>query len=64
MMAQRKAVPQLEASLQFAHRANILRYEKLLQTYLTDPERAFIRRRLEEERQAIAQLISVNATST
>jgi hypothetical protein len=41
----------------FAHRANIERYEKLLQTYLTEYERAFIQRRLEEERRAIAKLI-------
>jgi hypothetical protein len=61
MMLHRKPVSQLETSLLFAHRENIVRYEKLLHTYLTDHERAFIRRRLEEERQAVAQLGSVHA---
>ena len=35
---------QLGASLLFAHRANIVRYKKLLQTYLTDHERDASRR--------------------
>ena len=55
-MSQSKRVSQVEASFLFAYRANIERYEKLLQTYLTDHERAFIERRLHEEQQAIAQL--------
>jgi len=55
-MSQSKRLSQVEASFLFAHRANIERYERLLQTYLTDHERAFIERRLQEERQAIAQL--------
>ena len=57
----RKAVSQLETSLLFAHQGNIVRYKKLLHTYLTDHERVFIRHRLEEERQAIAQMGSVDA---
>ncbi len=40
----------------FAYRANIERYEKLLGTYLTDAERAFVSLRLSEERTALAQL--------
>jgi hypothetical protein len=55
-MSQSKRLSQVEASFLFAHRANIERYERLLQTYLTDDERAFIERRLHEERKAMAQL--------
>ena len=61
MILHRKPVSQLETSLLFAHQGNIVRYKKLLHTYLTDHERVFIRRRLEEERQSIAQLGSVDA---
>jgi len=35
---------------------NIERYEKLLKSYLTDHERAFIQRRLEEERHLLLNL--------
>lgn len=55
-MQQRKAASQTEASVLFAHRANIERYEKILQTYLTDYERAFVQRRLTEERAALRHL--------
>lgn len=61
MILHRKPVSQLETSLLFAHQGNIVRYKKLLHTYLTDHERVFIRRRLEEERESIAQLGSVDA---
>ena len=47
--------PEKAASL-FAHRMNIERYEKLLKSYLTDHERAFVQRRLEEERQLLLNL--------
>lgn len=40
----------------FARRANIERYERLLKTPLTDYERAFIERRVKEERDALAEL--------
>jgi LEA14-like dessication related protein len=50
---------QMEQSFDFAHRSNIERYKKLLQTHLTEHERAFIQRRLDEERRALALL---NAT--
>ena len=43
-----------------AHRANIERYERLLQTQLTDHERAFIQRRLDEERRALALLYATD----
>ena len=43
-------------SLSFVHRANIERYRKLLQTVLTEHERAFIQRRLDEEQDALASL--------
>ena len=39
-----------------AHRDNIRRYIRLLGTELTELERRFIRRRLEEERQSLAAL--------
>ena len=39
-----------------AHRNNIHRYRRLLATQLTDLERAYIERRLEEERAAMAAL--------
>lgn len=40
----------------FAHEANIERYRRLLRTYLTDTERAFVERRLAEEQSALQQL--------
>jgi hypothetical protein len=58
---EKERMSQSEASFLFAHRANIEKYEKLLQTYLTDHERAFIQRRLKEERQAIARLAKAGA---
>jgi hypothetical protein len=55
-MLRQKATSQMEQSFLFAHRSNIERYEKLLKTHLTDQERAFILRRLDEERRALALL--------
>jgi hypothetical protein len=40
-----------------AHRGNIGRYKGLLRTHLTEFERAFVYRRLEEEKCALASLI-------
>ena len=40
-----------------AHRSNIRRYRRLLETKLTDVERRFIERRLEEERLALDDLV-------
>lgn len=40
----------------FAARANIFRYQKLLTTYLTEEERRFVERRLEEEKAALQHI--------
>ena len=55
MLAQRR-LSEKEHSMLFAHRANIERYERILQTALTAHERAFVKRRLAEERAALDQL--------
>lgn len=39
-----------------AHRNNIRRYQRLLQTSLTDVERRFIEKRLAEERRAAEEI--------
>jgi len=39
-----------------AHRNNLMRYRRILATPLTDVERAYVRRRIEEERASLAQL--------
>jgi len=46
----------MESADQFAHRANIAKYQKILSTYLTAEERRFVERRLAEERAALQQL--------
>jgi len=61
-MAGQPAPSQTQQSFLFAHRSNIERYEKLLQTHLTDYERAYIQRRLNEERHSLAQLSAANVT--
>ena len=48
--------------LQFIHRANIVKYQKILATYLTDLERGFVEHRLEEEK-ATLRLLAASATS-
>jgi len=55
-MLMQRQTSKLESSMSFAHRANIERYKKLLNTRLTDTERAFVLLRLEEERRALDQL--------
>ncbi|MGA9193765.1 MAG: hypothetical protein WB037_01615 [Pseudolabrys sp.] len=40
----------------FAHKANIKRYRKILETFLTDEEEGFVKRRLAEEQTALDQL--------
>lgn len=40
----------------FAHKANIERYRRILETYLTTDERHFVERRLAEERAALERL--------
>jgi len=37
------------------HEASVLRYRRLLETYLTETERRFVERRLVEEQQACRQ---------
>ena len=45
-----------ETAAQFAHKANMARYQKILATYLTAEERRFIERRMAEEQAALQQL--------
>lgn len=47
----------------FAHKANINRYRRLLQTYLTANERHFIQRRLGEEEKALMEAAQKAAPS-
>jgi hypothetical protein len=42
------------------HEAKVLRYRKLLKTYLTETERRFVERRLVEEKQACSQPIRID----
>ena len=46
----------METAAQFAHKANMARYQKILATYLTTEERRFIERRVAEEQAALQQL--------
>ena len=45
-----------EEITKFVHQASLEKYARLLKTHLTDTERAFVRRRIAEERTALAQL--------
>jgi hypothetical protein len=56
MAGERPMTLRMESADQFAHRANITRYQKILATYLTAEERRFVERRLAEERAALQQL--------
>jgi hypothetical protein len=51
------------ALLQFVCKQNIERYERMLRTPLTDLERAFVQRRMAEEREALrlSQVARANA---
>jgi hypothetical protein len=49
----------MEGAFLFAHKSNIERYKKLLQTHLTDHERLFVQRRLDEETAALQQLARI-----
>lgn len=40
-----------------AHRGNIRRYRRLLRTHLTELERTFVARRLDEEKAALTELL-------
>jgi hypothetical protein len=46
----------MQKVLEFAHRANIDRYRRLLKTYLTVNERQFIERRLGDEEKALIEI--------
>ena len=41
---------------EFVHQANVVKYRKILATYLTPHEREFVERRLAEECAALSQL--------
>lgn len=41
----------------FILHANIVRYKKILATFLTDQERCFVERRLAEDRESFQQLV-------
>ena len=43
-------------NLLFAHKANIERYRKILETFLTAEEEGFVKRRLAEEQIALDQI--------
>lgn len=47
--------PDMKEALVFAHRENIERYRRLLNTQLTATEREFIERRLGEEEAALLE---------
>ena len=45
------------AAQELVHRANIVKYQKILKTYLTDYERCFVEHRLSEEQAALRQIV-------
>jgi hypothetical protein len=45
-----------ETMLRFVHQSNIERYRRILETYLTGEERAFVAGRLAEEQSALQKL--------
>jgi hypothetical protein len=45
-----------ETAQQYAHRQNLARYRRLLDTHLTAEERRFVERRLAEEQAALRRL--------
>jgi hypothetical protein len=51
----------LNKALRAAHRANIDRYRRILESYLTEHERQFVEQRIAEEQQAIQQIAGGNA---
>jgi len=57
-------VAQAKATLIKAHRDNIRRYRRLLETRLTDLERHYIEGRLLEEKSALLSVSDVNQTHT
>ena len=57
--SRQRSVSDMDGAFLFAHKSNIQRYKKLLQTHLTDHERLFVQRRLDEETAALQQLARV-----
>jgi hypothetical protein len=55
LVGERSMALRMETAQQFAHRANIARYQNILATYLTAEERCFVERRLAEEQAALQQ---------
>lgn len=47
----------LDTILITAHRGNIRRYKRLLRTHLTELERSFVLRRMDEEKSALQDLL-------
>jgi hypothetical protein len=45
-----------ETTQQYAHRQNLARYRRLLDTHLTAEERRFVERRVADEQAALRQL--------
>ena len=56
MAGERPMTLRMESADQFAHRANIAKYQKILATYLAAEERRFVERRLAEEQVALQQV--------
>ena len=55
---------ELNKALRSAHRANIDRYRRLLQSNLSDNEREFVERRIAEEQRALQRLADGNALNS
>jgi hypothetical protein len=51
----------LDTILIAAHRGNVRRYKRLLRTHLTDLERSFVLRRIDEENAALRDLLRKRA---
>ena len=58
-MRTQPVLSETEAALLFAHKTNIERYSRLLAGDLTDHERVFVRRRLNEELMALESFARV-----
>ena len=48
--------PETQEVFVFAHKTNIQRYRRTLETYLTTEERRFVERRIAEEEAALQQI--------
>lgn len=53
----------LASKRHFVQRANVEHYRKMLRTYLTDEERAFVERRIAEEEATCQKAIAGSASS-